>query len=152
MPPLPRSTSVSAGKGGSFWSRRLKPKGSSAALVAGKSGGAAGTATATMPESTGGGKDGDGNNGVPSLPMTANPTSRPPKRDVASVTFGGPNANYMAALARLCDAAQVVGEFFFAFSFVSFFAGCPCPSFPQFHSDAGKEKENAGGDRCYRHG
>lgn len=36
-----------------------------------------------------------------------------PKRDVDSLAFTGPHANYLAALAKLFDAAQVLGEFFF---------------------------------------
>lgn len=45
------------------------------------------------------------------LPFTDYPTSRPSKRDVASVQFSGPNAHYMGALARLFDAAQSIGTF-----------------------------------------
>jgi hypothetical protein len=43
------------------------------------------------------------------LPMTSLSTIRFAKRDVSSVQFSGPNANYMGALARLFDAAQVLG-------------------------------------------
>ena len=46
-----------------------------------------------------------------SLPMTAHPTSKPAKRDLSAVQFVGPNASYMASLARLFDAAQTVGEY-----------------------------------------
>jgi hypothetical protein len=46
-----------------------------------------------------------------SLPMTSLTNIRFAKRDIASVQFSGPNANYMAALARLFDAAQVIGMF-----------------------------------------
>lgn len=45
------------------------------------------------------------------LPMGSMSTARFTKRDVSSVQFSGPNANYMAALARLFDAAQVIGMF-----------------------------------------
>lgn len=45
-----------------------------------------------------------------SLPMTPTPTSRPPKRNIAQLQLTGPNANYMGALARLCDAVQVLGK------------------------------------------
>jgi hypothetical protein len=65
----------------------------------------------------------DGGLATASLPMTAHPTSRPSKREVGSVQFTGPNANYMSALARLFDAAQVIGMFLFSLLF--FF---PCPT------------------------
>lgn len=46
------------------------------------------------------------------LPMTSTSVSkiRFAKRDVASVQFMGPNANYMSSLARLFDAAQAIGK------------------------------------------
>lgn len=48
------------------------------------------------------------------LPMTASPPSgRFAKRDVMQLQLTGPNANYMGALARLFDAAQVLGKFYF---------------------------------------
>jgi hypothetical protein len=43
------------------------------------------------------------------LPMTSLATVRFAKRDVNQVQFSGPHANYMGALARLFDAAQVIG-------------------------------------------
>jgi hypothetical protein len=111
LPPVPRNNSVS-GKGGAFSWRRLRSKGSAVNLAsthgvkASTSGG--GTSAVTgIPErdliSPGG--------SMPSLPMVAHPSSRPAKRDVTSVKFDGPNANYMASLARLFDAAQAVGTF-----------------------------------------
>jgi hypothetical protein len=45
-----------------------------------------------------------------SIPMTPTPTSRPHKRNISQLELTGPNANYMGALARLCDAAQVLGK------------------------------------------
>lgn len=108
---VPRSASVS-GKGGGFSWRRLRNKNSSAALgtsYSGKGSSGGGTSNATTPvEGTGagGGKDAH----IPSLPMTSQPTRRPAKRDISSVQFGGPNAQYMASLAKLFDAAQTVGE------------------------------------------
>lgn len=45
-----------------------------------------------------------------SLPMTAMSDPRFFKRDPSRVECSGPNANYMAALARLCDAVQVLGK------------------------------------------
>lgn len=45
-----------------------------------------------------------------SLPMTSTPDPKFSKRDLSRIHYGGPNVNYMAALARLCDAAQVLGE------------------------------------------
>lgn len=107
---VPRSASVSGKSSSAFSWRRLRGKNSSAGLstaYAGKggSGGALSTAP-TLVEGAVSAKDAV----VPSLPMTSHPTSRPTKRDISSVQFGGPNANYMSALARLFDAAQTVGE------------------------------------------
>lgn len=45
-----------------------------------------------------------------SLPMTSLSNPRIPKRDVSQVKCAGPNANYMDALARLCDAVQILGK------------------------------------------
>ena len=45
-----------------------------------------------------------------SLPMTTNQNPRFPKRDVSQVQCLGPNPSYMGALARLCDAAQILGK------------------------------------------
>lgn len=45
---------------------------------------------------------------IASLPMTPIPNPQT-KRNSAQLQFNGPNANYMGALARLCDAAQVLG-------------------------------------------
>lgn len=47
--------------------------------------------------------------GLSTLPMTSLNKVRFAKRDLTSVQFTGPHANYMAALARLFDAAQVIG-------------------------------------------
>lgn len=44
------------------------------------------------------------------VPMTTNAVVRFAKRDISAANFSGPNGNYMAALARLFDAVQVVGE------------------------------------------
>ncbi|KAL8794682.1 MAG: hypothetical protein Q9195_002757 [Heterodermia aff. obscurata] len=55
----------------------------------------------------------DGYKEVPalkSLPMTNTDHPRFAKRDVNHVQYGGPNANYMAALAKLCDAAQILDQ------------------------------------------
>ena len=120
---VPRSAS-SAGKGGFSW-RKLRNKGSSANLPAsgyssgrGTAGGAGGSSVNLAGQQSKDGKDAKEGVLMPSLPMTAHPTSRPPKRDVNSVSFAGPNANYMASLARLFDAAQTVGKFFFFFFFL----------------------------------
>ncbi|KAI9736815.1 MAG: hypothetical protein M1818_005866 [Claussenomyces sp. TS43310] len=43
------------------------------------------------------------------LPMTSLASIRFAKRDISTVKFSGPNSHYMAALARLFDAAQVIG-------------------------------------------
>ena len=44
------------------------------------------------------------------LPMISASAVRYPKRDLQHVQFTGPNAMYMSALARLFDAAQVLGK------------------------------------------
>ena len=77
--------------------RKLRSKSSSAGLV---------STLATMNQREGG-KD---TLSMSSLPMTSAPTSRPAKRSVSQVQCAGPNANYMGALARLFDAAQVLGK------------------------------------------
>lgn len=45
-----------------------------------------------------------------SLPMTTHPNPRFPKRDVNQIQCVGPNPSYMGALARLCDAVQILGK------------------------------------------
>ena len=45
-----------------------------------------------------------------SIPMTSAANPKFPKRDVNQILCLGPNQSYMGALARLCDAAQVLGE------------------------------------------
>lgn len=106
-PPVPRSASVS-GKGGAFSWRRLRNKGSAANMTNAYGG-----------KSNSGGSNGPGaqerdvissTGSLSSLPMTAHPSNKPAKRDVASVNFDGPYGNYMASLARLFDAAQTVGK------------------------------------------
>ncbi|KAI0114433.1 hypothetical protein GGR51DRAFT_546559 [Nemania sp. FL0031] len=111
VPPVPRNNSIS-GKGGAFSWRRLRSKGSAVNLastygVKGNSSGGGASAVPGIPE-----KDvvSPGNSMMPSLPMVAHPSSRPAKRDVSSAKFDGPNANYMASLARLFDAAQTVDQ------------------------------------------
>ncbi|KAL8695901.1 MAG: hypothetical protein Q9224_003089 [Gallowayella concinna] len=55
----------------------------------------------------------DGNKEVPnmsSVPMTCGPNARFPRRDLSQVQYVGPHAHYMGALARLCDAAQILGK------------------------------------------
>lgn len=47
---------------------------------------------------------------MPSLPMTATPSSRPHRKLVQKLQNTGPNANYMGALARLFDAVQVLDQ------------------------------------------
>ncbi|KAK3305265.1 uncharacterized protein B0T15DRAFT_398128 [Chaetomium strumarium] len=106
---MPRSASV-AGKASSFSWRRLRSKNSSANLPGlatsyGGKGGSGGASSTNLHEGATG-KD----TMLASLPMTSHPTSRPTKRDVASVAFTGPNANYMASLAKLFDAAQAVDQ------------------------------------------
>ncbi|CAI6099620.1 unnamed protein product [Clonostachys chloroleuca] len=92
---LPRSSSVS-GKSSFSW-RRLRPKNSSSAL-----------ATSHLPIRNAGN---EGNkDSIPTLPMTAQPTSRPARRDTGTAQFSGPYAQYMGSLARLFDAVQVIDQ------------------------------------------
>ncbi|KAL1841521.1 hypothetical protein VTJ49DRAFT_6950 [Mycothermus thermophilus] len=115
---MPRSGSV-VGKGSGFSWRRLRSKNSSANLPAlsaaasassSRAGTSAGAGSSTNVNEVGG-KDGSGTGSYhASLPMTEHPTRRPVKRDVGSVVFTGPNAGYMASLARLFDAAQMIDQ------------------------------------------
>ncbi|KAI0506018.1 hypothetical protein F5B22DRAFT_639532 [Xylaria bambusicola] len=108
-PPVPRNNSIS-GKGAFSW-RRLRSKGSAVNLastygVKANASGSNASGVPGIPE-----RDAMSPGGtMSSLPMVAHPSSRPAKRDVASVKFDGPNANYMASLARLFDAAQTVDQ------------------------------------------
>lgn len=97
--PVPRNNSVSA-KGAFSW-RRLRSKTSSTGL--GNSYERGNKKDAAIA----GGMDGMS---LATLPMTNNPTSKPGKRDAMGVQFSGPNAHYMAALARLFDAAQTIDQ------------------------------------------
>ncbi|UNI15325.1 hypothetical protein JDV02_001868 [Purpureocillium takamizusanense] len=94
---MPRAPSMSS-KSSSFSWRRLRSKNSAVGL---------GGAYNSRLSSVEGTKEALT---LPTLPMTAQPTSRPAKRDVSSAQFSGPNAHYMASLARLFDAAQVVDQ------------------------------------------
>ncbi|KKK13846.1 hypothetical protein ARAM_001547 [Aspergillus rambellii] len=66
-----------------------------------------GFGTGPLPSSKEANKD---NLSISSLPMTSTPIPQLSKRNVAQLQFSGPNANYMSALARLCDAAQVLDQ------------------------------------------
>lgn len=68
-----------------------------------------GTTTPTPPSARESNKD---NLTLNSLPMTPTPTTHT-KRDVTQLEFSGPNSHYMGALARLFDAAQVLGKHLF---------------------------------------
>ncbi|KAK8112644.1 hypothetical protein PG984_013170 [Apiospora sp. TS-2023a] len=106
MPAVPRSASVS-GKGAFSW-RRLRSKGSAANMSSAYgSKGNSGGGHPSIPEKE---VIGNGSGTLPSLPMVANPSSRPAKRDVHNVQFDGPYALYMLSLARLFDAAQTVDQ------------------------------------------
>ncbi|ODA83027.1 hypothetical protein RJ55_01536 [Drechmeria coniospora] len=93
---LPRTSSVSTKS--SFSWRRLRPKNSGLGL---------GGAYNSKMSGSEGGKD---LVTLPTLPMTAQPTSRPARRDVGQAQFAGPNAHYMGSLARLFDAAQAIDQ------------------------------------------
>lgn len=103
---VPRNNSVSS-KGAFSW-RRLRSKTSSTNLaVAHERNGGRKESNAGLSAAGGLGPDAMS---LPTLPMTNYPTSKPSKRDVMGVQFSGANAHYMAALARLFDAAQTVGK------------------------------------------
>ncbi|KAL5628866.1 hypothetical protein BROUX41_002257 [Berkeleyomyces rouxiae] len=116
---VPRSTSVSGKAGSSFSWRRLRSKTSQAGLTNQyTSGGSVSSGTSrggdsfAYTNSTGGAmsKRDTPPAAADSLPMTMNPMAKPPRRDVRSVQFAGPNAVYMETLARLFDAAQTVDQ------------------------------------------
>ncbi|ELR09681.1 hypothetical protein VC83_06230 [Pseudogymnoascus destructans] len=90
-------TSSGTGKQSSFSWRRLRSKSSGVALN--NYGGR--TAVTETP------KEG---HTISSLPMTTSGSTRFAKRDISQVHFTGPNANYMSALAKLFDAAQVLDQ------------------------------------------
>lgn len=92
---LPSKSSTGAGKSYlSSW-RKLRSKNSGFG------------ATTSLSNSRDASKD---NLTISSLPMTLMPNSQLIKPAVTQHQFSGPNANYMGALARLCDAAQVLGK------------------------------------------
>lgn len=106
----------------SFSWRRLRSKNSSAGLNSNyANANSNGPGTTTSTDSNGnprkesvsdanGSSNGKDGGPLASLPMTAQPTRRPAKRDVAAARFTGPNAVYMSSLARLFDAAQSIDQ------------------------------------------
>lgn len=95
--PIPRNNSISS-KGTFSW-KRLRNKTSSS------------TISTSFGANGGVRKESSGPDAMlNTVPFTDHPTSRPSKRDVMAVQFSGPNAHYMAALARLFDAAQAIGK------------------------------------------
>ncbi|KUI58422.1 hypothetical protein VP1G_05735 [Cytospora mali] len=102
--PVPRNNSVSS-KGAFSW-RRLRSKTSSTNLGVGHDRGGRKESTAGLAA----GGIGPDAMSLSTLPMTNYPTSKPGKRDVMGIQFSGPNAHYMAALARLFDAAQTIDQ------------------------------------------
>ncbi|PCH07959.1 MIT [Penicillium occitanis (nom. inval.)] len=91
-----RSSSQSSRSVLTSW-RKLRSKSSAAASTS--------TTSSTYRDS------GKGSLSMSTLPMTASPPSvRFTKRDVMQLQLTGPNANYMGALARLFDAAQVLDQ------------------------------------------
>lgn len=103
--PIPRNNSVS-GKGSAFSWKRLRNKTSSSTIN-----------NSFSVNGNGNRKDSGADMLLNTVPFTDHPTSRPSKRDVLSVSFSGPHAHYMAALARLFDAAQAVGMFLISLTF-----------------------------------
>lgn len=97
-----KSGSMSS-KSSAFSWRRLRPKNSAMGLTNGNSApgsGRSGSVSEAGKESL----------NMGSLPMTTTSKVRFPKRDMAALRCEGPNAHYMSSLARLFDAAQVVGQ------------------------------------------
>ncbi|KFY75862.1 hypothetical protein V498_09895 [Pseudogymnoascus sp. VKM F-4517 (FW-2822)] len=90
-------TSSGIGKQSSFSWRRLRSKSSGVALNT------YGGRTPVIETS----KEG---HTISTLPMTTSGSTRFAKRDISQVQFTGPNANYMSALAKLFDAAQVLDQ------------------------------------------
>ena len=92
-----KSTNMSTKSYLSSWKKNFKSKNST---------GPGYTAAAAVQQSKDGSKD---TPALKSLPMTNKANPRFPRRDLSQVQYGGPNANYMAALAKLCDAVQILG-------------------------------------------
>lgn len=109
---VPRTASVSGNR--SFSWRRLRSKNSSAGLGSSYSSGRKESLSEGMLREGSNGLSGLGasssNTSFTSLPMTSHPTSKPARRDLATARFTGPHAQYMAALARLFDAAQSIDQ------------------------------------------
>lgn len=94
-----KSTGVTGGK--SYFSlRKLRTKTSNTALAS------FGSSSSNLS-----GGDYYGSSGLPMAVGTPDSSSQP-KRNLEGVTFGGPHAAYISALARLFDAAQILGEQF----------------------------------------
>ena len=96
--PGPRGSNTSTKSYLSSWRKKISKNNSTGPNFA------AAVATASSKDGT---KD---NPLMATLPMTAAPNPRFPRRDLSQVQYVGPNAHYMAALARLCDAAQILGR------------------------------------------
>lgn len=96
--PIPRNNSVS-GKGSAFSWKRLRNKTSSTTI----------NSSFSSVNGNGNRKDSSADALLTTVPFTEHPTSKPSKRDLQTVSFSGPHSHYMAALARLFDAAQAIG-------------------------------------------
>ena len=94
----PRSTNMSTKSYLSSW-KKFKNKNSTAPGY---------TAAVAMPLSKDGSKEPPV---LKSLPMTNKTNAKLPRRELSQVQYSGPNANYMAALAKLCDAVQILGMY-----------------------------------------
>ena len=94
--PSGRSSSASGRSYLSSW-RKLRSKSSGTSSVPSQIGARDGSARDTMT--------------LHSLPMTEAPGTYAARQSVTQLQCTGPNANYMSALARLFDAAQVIGEY-----------------------------------------
>jgi hypothetical protein len=93
-----KSSAMSQGKSYLASWRKLRSKNSAVGLSSMVSGKAAASSEVPKDSLT-----------MATLPMTSLPNIRFAKRDVGSVVFEGPNSGYMGSLARLFDAAQILG-------------------------------------------
>lgn len=98
----PKSSSIPGSKSSSFSWRRLRSKSSGLAL---NSYGGGSKQQLHQPN-----MEGKEQLSMSTLPMTTMSNIRFTKRNVSNARFEGPNANYMGALARLFDAAQILGK------------------------------------------
>lgn len=106
--PIPRNNSIS-GKSAFSW-KRLRNKTSSTTISNSYERGSMLRKESSGPEAI-----------MATVPFTDNPSAKSVKRDLAAAQFSGPHAHYMAALAKLFDAAQSIGMFFLPWYSLAYF-------------------------------